>query len=889
MGYESETQVDEKLLLGLLGQIERLATPREPSKTRNGTPTYGEPNVTMRRLQSIGEQIFTQLLPEQARTFLRTADPADLFLHLDEQLIHVPWELCHDGVDFFATKFPMGRYVYVPRSIPSPSREPVEPERLKVLLIADPTESLPQAVQEAEQLCRILDGVEKVKVTLLGGRLVSKAEVLTELQAHDVVHFAGHSHYDPVQPQHSGWHLQEGVLTAEELRSLSRPPLLVFSNSCQAGATTAWGGRYRYDGEAFGIGSAFLVAGVRNYIGAFWVVHDEESRDFAVVFYKGLASGLTLGEALRQARLEIRSQKGGERLTWASYMLYGDPAVTFFSEQEIKLISSSAKTVARKLVAILHADVKGYSRRIGEDEESTIQTLNAHRAVMHKWLRQHSGEVIGTPAGDDLLALFSSAVEAVQCAVQIQRELQQKNAQLPANRRIEFRIAVNLGEVSLQGGNVHGDGVNFAALLQHEVAEPGGICISEVVYDQIKNRPGLAQSCEDLGIKYFEKMQRSARVYRVHLEPGAFLPQDKRGEKEGAHSLAKRWRRLTALSFLVLFGGIAVAVLVVSILPPRPVDPCQGSQRSRTKAIIVRAFDMLKVDPDHIWLKEAIPRRLSSELSRAEGLRVYPSEHFDWLLQQCHLSDIELARRLGIFKVIRGSFVAVGMTLHIESHPEDVERPVIEPPEEKEGKLDDFFRLMQELAAQIIIRLDLKTPEVTERKAPPPDTFRLMLEGEGEVPATSPQQKTPPSDVQPAESKPETPGPLSLRWLEVSAAWADEDLSRSRTPEDEVRQVLERYRQAYEKKNLTLLEDVYETVTPAQREANEKYFQQAQNLTVNLNDVEIAVHGNEAVASYTREDRFVDAQTGQRVNLDARFTKILVRTDAGWRISMGKK
>ncbi len=229
------------------------------------------------------------------------------------------------------------------------------------------------------------------------------------------------------------------------------------------------------------------------------------------------------------------------------------------------------------------------------------------------------------------------------------------------------------------------------------------------------------------------------------------------------------------------------------------------------------------------------------------------------------------------------------MTLHIESHPEDVERPVIEPPEEKEGKLDDFFRLMQELAAQIIIRLDLKTPEVTERKAPPPDTFRLMLEGEGEVPATSPQQKTPPSDVQPAESKPETPGPLSLRWLEVSAAWADEDLSRSRTPEDEVRQVLERYRQAYEKKNLTLLEDVYETVTPAQREANEKYFQQAQNLTVNLNDVEIAVHGNEAVASYTREDRFVDAQTGQRVNLDARFTKILVRTDAGWRISMGKK
>lgn len=894
MVYQSEFKIDEKLLRELVGQVVRLATPGESLAEREsprGDLRRRETSVTTRRLQSIGEQIFSRLLPqEEARTQLRDAAPADLFLHLDEQLIHVPWELCHDGVDFLATKFCIGRYVHSSRPIPSSNRETMAPDLLKVLLIADPTESLPQAAQEAEQLCRILDGIAKVKVTLLGGKLVSKAELLTEIQTHDVVHFAGHSHYDPIHPNQSGWHLHGGLLTAEELRNLSRPPLLVFSNSCQAGATTASGGRYRYEEEAGGIGSAFLTAGVWNYIGTFWVVHDEESRDFAVAFYKSIASGLSLGEALRKARQEIRGGSGSERLTWASYMLYGDPAVTFFPEKEVKPVPAPTKALERKLVAILHADVKGYSRRIGEDEEATVQTLNAYRTVMKERIQKHTGEVIGTPAGDDLLALFSSAGEAVLCAVEIQRELQGRNAQLAANRRLEFRIGINLGEVSWQEDTVHGDGVNFAALLQHEIAPPGGVCISEVVHEQIKNRPGLAQTCEDLGVKHFAKMQRSVRVYRVHLEPGAAPSHGQKEIEERRYSLPRQWRRTVALSFLFVLAGMVLVMLVVTILPQmKDKDPCRGIIGEKSKAVIVRPFEMLKADPRHIWLKEAIPLRLSSELSRTVDLTVYPSEHFEWLLEQCHLSEIELAARLGIVKVIRGSFMAEGALLHIESHFEDVERKVLEAPEEVEGKPEDFFRLIQEIATKIVKRLKLQSPETTERKAPNLDTFKLMLEGEGEIPSTSSQQKTPPPAVQPRESEPQATGPLSLRWLAGSVAWADEAPPQRRTPEDEVRQALERYRQAYEQKDLAMLEDVYATVTPAQREANEKYFQQTHNLSVRLNDIEIAVRGDEAVASYTREDRFIDAETGQKVNLDARFTKIFVRTEAGWRMSLGKK
>ena len=114
----------------------------------------------------------------------------------------------------------------------------------------------------------------------------------------------------------------------------------MFSNSCQAGATAEWANGYRYEGQAFGIGSAFLLAGVRNYIGTFWVVHDEESVLFASEFYQNVVAGLSLGEALLSARHEVLQHKGWNGLTWASYMLYGDPTFTLLSATKGQLSSS---------------------------------------------------------------------------------------------------------------------------------------------------------------------------------------------------------------------------------------------------------------------------------------------------------------------------------------------------------------------------------------------------------------------------------------------------------------------------------------------------------------------------------------------------------------------
>src|SRR5262245_44332649 len=143
----------------------------------------------------------------------------------------------------------------------------------------------------------------------------------------------------------------------------------------------------------------------------------------------------------------------------------------------------------RKLAAILSADVKGYSRLMGEDEEATIRTLTTYRALMTAYIQQQRGRVVDSP-GDNLLAEFASVVDTVRCAVAIQHELQERSTDVPDQRKMEFRIGLNLGDVVTEGERIYGDGVNIAARLE-SLAEPNGICISGTVYDQVETNPPL--------------------------------------------------------------------------------------------------------------------------------------------------------------------------------------------------------------------------------------------------------------------------------------------------------------------------------------------------------------------------------------------------------------
>jgi class 3 adenylate cyclase len=140
----------------------------------------------------------------------------------------------------------------------------------------------------------------------------------------------------------------------------------------------------------------------------------------------------------------------------------------------------------RKLTAILSADVEGYSRLMEDNEEATIQTLNACRNSMSTLIQQHRGRVVDA-TGDNLMAEFSSVVDAVKCAVETQKEMSERNADLPEKRRMLFRIGVNLGDIVEEDDRIYGDGVNIAARLEG-LTEAGGICISRTAYDQVKNK-----------------------------------------------------------------------------------------------------------------------------------------------------------------------------------------------------------------------------------------------------------------------------------------------------------------------------------------------------------------------------------------------------------------
>src|SRR5215475_9964290 len=177
----------------------------------------------------------------------------------------------------------------------------------------------------------------------------------------------------------------------------------------------------------------------------------------------------------------------------------------------------SPRPMARKLVAILSADVKGYSRLMGEDDAATVRTLNAHRALMASLIQQHKGRVVDSP-GDNLLAEFASVVDAVQCAVEIQRQLQVQNAEVPEQRKMEFRIGINLGDVIVEGERLYGDGVNIAARLE-SLADAGGICVSGKVFEEVENK--LALSYEYLGEQTVKNIAEPVRVYRVHWDESA--------------------------------------------------------------------------------------------------------------------------------------------------------------------------------------------------------------------------------------------------------------------------------------------------------------------------------------------------------------------------------
>ena len=207
------------------------------------------------------------------------------------------------------------------------------------------------------------------------------------------------------------------------------------------------------------------------------------------------------------------------------------------------------EALERKLATILSADVAEYSRLMAEDEEQTLRTFRAHKQVFESLIAMHRGRIFNT-AGDAILAEFGSAVEAVRCATEIQAALRTRNDQLPESRQVRFRIGVNLGDVMVQDQDLLGDGVNVAARLQ-AAAEPGGICVSGSVYDQIRNK--LSLSFLPLGEKTFKNIPQPVRTFSItEAEGHGTLPSPRAGRRSVGSRLAT-W--MAAAALLVIGAG----------------------------------------------------------------------------------------------------------------------------------------------------------------------------------------------------------------------------------------------------------------------------------------------------------------------------------------------
>jgi adenylate cyclase len=376
----------------------------------------------------------------------------------------------------------------------------------------------------------------------------------------------------------------------------------------------------------------------------------------------------------------------------------------------------------RKLTAIFSADVQGYSRLMGEDEEATIRTLTAYREIMTSHIQQHRGRVVDSP-GDNLLAEFASAVDAVQAAVAIQKELKTRNEALPPNRRMAYRIGINVGDVVVEGERIYGDGVNIAARVE-SLADGGGICISGTAYDQIENK--LTLSYEYIGEQTVKNIAKPVRAYKVHLEPGTATtstvrttsPTPSPAEKKDASRRRSRVA-LAVVGLLVVGAGVAVFRNVYQrpSSPPAttPSEEASALPLPDSPSVAVLPFTNMSDDPEQEYFSDGMTDDLITDLSRLPGLLVI-ARHSVFAYKGKPVNMKKVSQELGVRYVLEGSVRKAGDQVRINAQLIDATSGYHLWAERYDRDLKDIFALQDEIMQKIVRALEIKlTKEEQER------------------------------------------------------------------------------------------------------------------------------------------------------------------------------
>ncbi|MEJ2726416.1 MAG: adenylate/guanylate cyclase domain-containing protein, partial [Deltaproteobacteria bacterium] len=269
----------------------------------------------------------------------------------------------------------------------------------------------------------------------------------------------------------------------------------------------------------------------------------------------------------------------------------------------------------RKLSAVLSADVKGYSRLMGQDEAGTVNRLKEYRTLMGGLIQQYRGRVVDSP-GDNILAEFASAVDATECAVKIQQELKKRNAEVPDESKMEFRIGINLGDVIEDGERIYGDGVNIAARIE-SVAETGGICVSGTIYDQVKNKLNLGY--KNLGEYRAKNIAEPVRVYRVLTDPGdaGKLIGEKRKSKKGMTLAA-------AIVLIAVLGGTLSWFYHMRRSPKHELASLDrmAFPLPDKPSLALLPFDNLSQEPNQEYIADGLTENIIAALSKISEMFV---------------------------------------------------------------------------------------------------------------------------------------------------------------------------------------------------------------------------------------------------------------------------
>jgi adenylate cyclase len=368
----------------------------------------------------------------------------------------------------------------------------------------------------------------------------------------------------------------------------------------------------------------------------------------------------------------------------------------------------SAESFKRKLTAILSADVKGYSRLMGDDEAETVKTLTAYRKIMGELIQQHRGRVIDSP-GDNILAEFGSVVDAVQCSVAVQNEFKARNAELPENRRMEFRIGVNLGDVIEEENRIYGDGVNIAARLE-ALADPGGICISKTAFDHIESK--LPLGYQFLGEQTVKNIAKPVGAYKVLMEPRVLPVEEKKKAKEITF-----WHRKPVLAGAVAVLVVIIGVAVWNFYSRTPKTESASKEKMAfalpdVPSIAVLPFVNMSGDAKDEYLTDGLTEQIINGLSKIGKLFVI-ARNSTFVYKGKAVKIQKVAEDLGVRYVMEGSVQRSGDRIRVTAQLIDALTGRHIWSEQYDRDLKDIFALQDEITMRILqaVRVELTEGE----------------------------------------------------------------------------------------------------------------------------------------------------------------------------------